>query len=70
MTDPAYQPAIPDLAEREALNAALLADGTETGFWDSHGRPAPWPDDIDDWTAELANHAAPGPGHPPSDLGS
>jgi hypothetical protein len=22
----------------------------ETGFWDEHGRPAPWPQDIDDWT--------------------
>ena len=21
----------------------------ETGFWDEHGRPAPWPDDIDEW---------------------
>ena len=40
---------IPDRDERAALNAALLADGHETGFWDDLGRPAPWPDDIDEW---------------------
>ena len=28
---------------------ALLAAGHDTGFWDEHGRPAPWPDDIDEW---------------------
>jgi hypothetical protein len=28
---------------------ALLAAGRETGFWDEHGDPAPWPDDIDEW---------------------
>jgi hypothetical protein len=27
----------------------LLAAGHETGFWDHHGIPAPWPDDIDEW---------------------
>ena len=26
-----------------------LAAGHDTGFWDDHGRPAPWPDDIDEW---------------------
>lgn len=46
MTDP--RDAIPGPAQRARLNAALHADGTETGFWDDHGRPAPWPDDIDD----------------------
>ncbi len=40
---------IPDPQQRVALTAALHATGTETGFWDYHGRPAPWPDDIDDW---------------------
>jgi hypothetical protein len=42
-------PAIPDPHERTMLNAALLAAGADTGFWDDHGRPAPWPDDIDEW---------------------
>ena len=28
---------------------ARLAAGYETGFWDEHGVPAPWPDDIDEW---------------------
>ena len=46
------RPQIPDPADRAALNAALLATGTETGFWDDHGRPAPWPDDIDEWKPE------------------
>jgi hypothetical protein len=41
--------AIPDPQQRAALNAALLATGTDTGFWDDHGMPAPWPDDIDEW---------------------
>jgi hypothetical protein len=31
------------------LNAALLAAGADTGFWDDHARPAPRPDDIDEW---------------------
>lgn len=41
---------IPDAEERARLNAALLATGAETGFWDDRGIPAPWPDDIEDWT--------------------
>lgn len=40
---------IPDRDTRAALNAALLTTGADTGFWDEHGRPAPWPDDIDQW---------------------
>jgi hypothetical protein len=39
---------IPDPTEQATHNAALLHTGTETGFWDDHGRPAPWPDDIDE----------------------
>jgi hypothetical protein len=42
----------PSPAERAALNAALFATGAETGFWDDNGRPAPWPDDIDEWTPD------------------
>ena len=54
-------PTIPTPAERAALNAALLATGTETGFWDDTGRPAPWPDDIGEWTPATEH---PPPGHP------
>jgi len=60
-TDPTGHPAIPGPAEREARNTALLATGAETGFWDDHGRPAPWPDDIDDWTPETRD---PSPANP------
>lgn len=49
MTHPTGNPATPDPAERATRNAALLTDNIETGFFDDHGRPAPWPDDIDDW---------------------
>ena len=48
--------AVPDPAERAARNAALLTDNIETGFWDDHGRPAPWPDDIDQWRPETGEH--------------
>jgi hypothetical protein len=44
---PTPDAAIPTQAEREALKAALLAEGTETGFWDDDGRPILWPDDIE-----------------------
>lgn len=53
MITPTSRPGIPDQTEREARNAALFATDTETGFWDQDGHPAPWPDDIDTWTAEL-----------------
>lgn len=49
MTDSTGNSSVPGPAERAALNAALLATGSETGFWDDQGRPAPWPDDIDEW---------------------
>ena len=26
-----------------------------SGFWDDTGRPAPWPDDIDEWTPATEN---------------
>lgn len=52
MTGQTPDRAIPDAADRRALNAALHAAGTETGFWDDDGRPAPWPDDIEEWTPE------------------
>ena len=46
---------IPDPADRQALNTALTATGADTGFWDDHGRPAPWPDDIDQWTPDISD---------------
>ena len=57
---------VPDAEERAKLNAALDATGAETGFWDDHGRPAPWPDDIDDWTpAGTPDPTTPKPEQPP-----
>jgi hypothetical protein len=65
MTDPLTQPAIPAPADRTALNAALLATGADTGFWDQHGHPAPWPDDIDEWTPVISKPTAREPGQQP-----
>ncbi|MEU4243083.1 hypothetical protein [Actinoplanes sp. NPDC026619] len=65
MTDLTGGSAIPDPAERAALNAALQANGTETGFWDDQGRPAPWPDDIDQWRPETGGHTTHQPGEQP-----
>jgi hypothetical protein len=55
---PAPPPGIPDARERARLNAATAA---ETGFWDERGNPAPWPDDIHDWTPDT-NQPQPGSG--------
>jgi hypothetical protein len=65
MTDLTGEPAIPDPAERAALNAALLTHNIETGFWDEHGRPAPWPDDIDQWQPETGEPVTRKPGEQP-----
>ncbi|MGI5182523.1 hypothetical protein ACQEVZ_60530 [Dactylosporangium sp. CA-152071] len=59
MTDNPGDPAIPGPADRVRLNAALAATGAETGFWDDRGRPAPWPDDIDEWQPETGEPGAP-----------
>ncbi len=59
--NPPFKAWIPGPAERAALNAALHATGTETGFWDDHGRPAPWPDDIDQWRPAPAEPVSPEP---------
>lgn len=56
---------IPKRAERERINAALHATDAEIGFWDDNGRPAPWPDDIEDWTADIGEFPAAEPGQPP-----
>jgi hypothetical protein len=37
------------------LDLALLRAGHETGWWDDHGHPAPWPDDIDEWSPTKTN---------------
>ncbi len=58
-------PAIPTAAEREALNAALFVTGAETGFWDDDGRPAPWPNDIDQWQPETGGPTTCQPGGQP-----
>jgi hypothetical protein len=57
--------AVPDPAERKKLNAALLADNIETGFWDDQGRPAPWPDDIDQRHPETSEPTTHQPGEQP-----
>jgi hypothetical protein len=44
---------------------ARLAAGYETGFWDDHGRPAPWPDDLDEWRPTPSEPVTPEPGQPP-----
>jgi hypothetical protein len=56
---------IPNPNERAALNLALLAIGTETGFWDERGRPAPWPDDIHEWRPCTSEPATPTQGEQP-----
>jgi hypothetical protein len=65
MTQPAPHPEIPDPATRQARNAALTATGADTGFWDDHGRPAPWPNDIEHWAPAVSAPTAPEPGQQP-----
>jgi hypothetical protein len=62
MTHPTGDPAIPDPAERARRNAALHDDNIETGFFDDHGRPTPWPDDIDQWRPETGESVTSQPG--------
>jgi hypothetical protein len=64
VTDSAFDRVFPDAAEREVLNAALMAAGVETGFWDDDGRPAPWPDDIDEWVPFAGEPGQPAPPRP------
>ena len=64
MTDLTGEPAIPDPAERAARNAALINDNIETGWWDDQGRPAPWPDDIDQWQPVTGEPITREPGQP------
>lgn len=32
--------------DQRSHDLTLLAAGQETGWWDKHGRPAPWPEDF------------------------
>jgi len=48
-----------------AIDLALLHAGYETGFWDDNGNPAPWPDDIDEWSPTTHDPITPEPGEPP-----
>ena len=65
-TNPASNRAFPDPEQRAALNAALFADNIETGFFDDQGRPAPWPDDIDEWAPSTTSEPITRkPGEPP-----
>jgi hypothetical protein len=52
----------PGLSRQDYLQ--LLHDGHETGFWNEHGQPAPWPDDIDEWRPQT-NKINIEPGQPP-----
>ncbi len=56
---------IPEPDQRAALNAALLTNGTDSGFWDEHGRPAPWPDDINEWRPTTSDPITLEPGEQP-----
>ncbi|MGO9077744.1 MAG: hypothetical protein ACLQDY_01725 [Streptosporangiaceae bacterium] len=53
----------PGLTRQQYL--ALLAAGHETGFWNDHGRPAPWPDDIDEWRPATGEPISLEPGEQP-----
>jgi hypothetical protein len=53
----------PGLTRDEYLT--ILRAGGETGFWDDHGRPAPWPDDFDEWSPTTTEPITPKPGQPP-----
>jgi hypothetical protein len=48
---------------------AILAAGGHTGWWDEHGQPAPWPDDLfdpdTDWRPDTNNTPQLAPGEQP-----
>ncbi len=56
---------IPGREQRAELNAALNTNCADTGFWDDHGRPAPWPDDIDEWRPSTREPITRQPGEQP-----
>ena len=65
MTHPSSDPAIPDPAEHAARNTALHAENVETGWCNDQGRPAPWPDDIDQWQPVTSDPTTGEPGQHP-----
>jgi len=56
---------IPGPEQRAELNRHLHANSSYTGFWDDHGRPAPWPDDIDEWRLSTSEPFTTEPGEQP-----
>ena len=56
---------IPGREQRAELNRQLHATGADTGFWDEHGRPAPWPDDIEEWSPVTSETNDSQPGEQP-----
>ena len=54
---------------QRARDRALLAAGHETGWWDEHGHPAPWPGDIfdpdNDWRPDTNPPPELAPGEQP-----
>ena len=62
---PAPRAWIPGPEQRAELNRQLIASGLDTGFWDNHGRPAPWPDDIDEWRPSSSEPFTPEPATQP-----
>ena len=57
---------IPDRDTPAALNAARHATGADTSFCDQHGRPARWPNDIDERRPATAEPITVQPGEQPS----
>jgi hypothetical protein len=57
--------AIPGPAHRAELDAALHVTGADSGFRDDHGRPAPWPEDIDEWRPSTNESVKLAPGEQP-----
>jgi hypothetical protein len=55
----------PDPDQRAALNQQLHATSACTGFWDETGRPAPWPDDIEEWRPSSSEPFTTEPGEQP-----
>jgi len=56
---------LPSDEQAAAINADFLADRTNyTGWWDESGRPAPWPEDLDDWRPSPPEPITTEPGEP------
>jgi len=43
----------------------MITEHTETGWYDATGRPAPWPDDFNDWRPATSNNPTPADEQPP-----